>query len=326
LKKRLQIGWLVVFFLICHFGEAQTGHEFLPFSNKLLLNPSYAGFDKNTSVWSGLQLSRLPENRLNHVFSLTYDKWSDKLKAGTAFYFYQGLAGDVNTNTIGAGFSFSKPVKSFGEGQFIPSVNLNVYTAAKQWFVHFVDGMLDKEIEPPSPPGEEFLRYNLFRPRLGILWSSPDLETGISASYTLRQKLAFEEELPEETPLHLLFHLAPKMRGKRNGLTSKPYKIAPELIILYSEGLFLSRAGFQAEHTDRVFGLFVQNNYSDNVHGMAGMWGWRFDHFRINIAAGSAYSIPFQKMAFWGEVSLGLIVPYIDFNKKSPWASPKKLH
>ncbi len=241
-----------------------------------------------------------------------------------AFYFYQGLAGKMNTNTTGAGFTFSKPIEIRKSGQIIPSFNINYRVATKQWFVNAIDGVLDKQLEPPSPPGEDFRRYNLVRPRAGLLWHSPFTELGFSAVYSNWENLVPDEELPEQAPFHLIFHFARKMKGKKKGLVSQPFKASPEVVILYAEDMFRSRAGFRMEQTEHLFGLFLENNYTDNIHGIGGILGWKFQHFKLNFAAGGAYSVPTQQPAFFGEVSLGLVVPYIHFDEKNPWAPPKK--
>ncbi len=125
----------------------------LPFSNKLLLNPSYAGFNKNTSVNNELMFFARPERNLNYSYTLTYDTWSEPLNAGIAFYFYQGLIGKINTNTTGAGFTFAKPIRIKDKGELIPAMNFNLYWATKQWFVHIMDRLSGLEYELPRPSG-----------------------------------------------------------------------------------------------------------------------------------------------------------------------------
>jgi hypothetical protein len=43
---------------------------------------------------------------------------------------------------------------------------------------------------------------------------------------------------------------------------------------------------------------------------------------RLPLRLGGAYSIPANQTMFFGEVSLGLVIPYKVFNEENPWAPP----
>ena len=325
MKSGLKITWIFLCFLITLSGGAQTEKGLIPWSNKLLLNPSYAGLNRDTHFHTGLLFNSLQENNLNNDFSLTYDTWSEKMKGGIAFYFHQGLSGEINTNTTGFGFTFSKPFETRKSSQLIPSFNLNTSFATKQWYVYFIDGLLDKVIEPPSMPGKEFPRYTILRPGFGLLWNSLSSEAGIAAWYSFYQNQVNDEETKELAPLHIVFHFTQKMQGRRKGLISEPVKTSPEFTVLYSKDLFISRVGLRMERTKHTFGVFAQNNFSDNYHGIGGVLGAKFRNFRLNIVTGGTYSIPENSPGFFGEASLELIIPYIHINKKNPWAPHPRL-
>lgn len=321
MKNKLKIVLLVVFMSIGFVCSSQTEHGFLPYSNKLLLNPSFAGYDKSTSVWSNLNFFAESVDNINNSFTVTYDKWSDKMKAGTAWYFYQGLQGKINTTYTGAGYTFSKPL-NINEGKLIPSVSLNYLVYTKQWFVYVIDSQLDKEIDPYRPPGESFLVYNHLTPRLGLLWDSPALTVGFSASYSYRHFITNADVLPDFQPFHYVIHASQKMRGNQNGLESQPFKASPELVLLYSHDLLLSRAGFRMEQVGHLMSVFVQNNYTDNIHGIAGVFGLKNDILNVILTAGGAYSIPTKKPSLFGEISFGMVIPYHFSNDINPWAPP----
>jgi hypothetical protein len=325
LKNALNIYWLIVFLLVCLVGKTQTEQGLLPFSNKLLLNPSFAGLNKTESVWSNLVFASEPENILKHTFSVTFDTWSEKLQSGLGFYFYQGLQGNLNTNHTGTGFAFSKPIRR-KDGELIPSFNLNYYVFTKQWFVYVLDGILDKKKDPYLLPGVDLMRYNILNPRLGLLWNSTVWSAGISGSYSYRHLPATLEELPHHSPFHLIVHASQKMRGKQNGLESRPFKASPELVVLLSEDLVLSRIGFRLEQVKNLMAMFVTNNFTGNIHGIGGIFGWRIEDINISITAGGAYSIPHKKPSFFGEASLGLVLPYKLFNEINPWAPAEDLY
>ena len=189
MKNKLIIILLTGFSAISFDCISQTEHGLLPYSNRLLLNPSFAGFNKSSSIWSNLQYLAGSQENVNHTFSITYDNWSDRLRLGTAWYFYQGLTGMANTNRTGAGFTFSKPIE-INDNQIIPSLNVNYLVYNKQWFVHTIDGVLDKSIDSYSPPGISFTRYNILNPRMGVLWNSAMITAGISASYSHQHQIS----------------------------------------------------------------------------------------------------------------------------------------
>ena len=289
----------------------------LPLTNKLLLNPSFAGWDKKTTVQTGDYFMTETEADLNHVFYLTYDTYSEKLKGGLGYYFYQDLYGSQNINETGLGFTYSKPL-SRGKGKrIIPSLNLNYKLATKQWFVQMM--------EPQIPPGKELLRYNVFLPRAGILWDSPDWQIGLSGAYFLHIGISEEGEPPPDNSPEIIVYISKLMDGKQKGLTSMPYEFVPEVIFSYSGNTFLTRSGFQVSSVKHNYGLFIQNNYSSNLHGAGGVFGWNFSRFKVNLVAGSAFHFDTEKIAFFGEVSLALKLPYSYFDQKNPWATPKKL-
>lgn len=319
-----KIGFLLL--LIGSWGIllAQTDGALLPFSNKLLLNPSFAGLNKNTNVWTGIYFMAENQKNLNNEFFTTWDSWSEKLDGGVAISFHQGLTGNINTSTTGLGFTFTKPFKSTKNGALVPSINISYRGATKHWFAAYIDGILNEETEPPSPPGEEFLRYNIFQPKLGILWVSPIRQIGLSASFPLNINIAESGDLPEKAGPQLIFYYAQNQKGKQNGLISQPYRASPEIVILYSNQAILSRAGLRFENVNNTYAIFLQNNYTSNFHGLGLTYGWRFGNFELNLTGGSAYSFSTEDVGGFGEATLRLVIPYVHFDKKNPWAPVPK--
>jgi len=68
----LAVGW--------HFSSAQNEFNILPVSNKLLINPSFAGLNGNTHMYTGLQFLSFSKEEKNHNYLLTYDSYSEKLR------------------------------------------------------------------------------------------------------------------------------------------------------------------------------------------------------------------------------------------------------
>lgn len=287
----------------------------LPLSNKLLINPSFAGLNKNTNVHTGNYFIAESKKNLNNSFYLTYDTYSENWKGGIGFYFYHGLRGNSNTNETGVGFTYAKTL-STGKGKsFIPSFNINYRLATKQWFVQM--------IEPLNPPGTELLRYNVILPRAGVLWDLPRWQIGLSAAYSMHIDIATEGEPSPGNSPEVIFYLSRLTDAKQNGLISKPFKIKPELVILYSGEIFLTRALLEISTIKHNYGLYVQNNFSNDLHGIGGIYGWNFRRFKLSLSAGSGYSFNTENAAFFGEISLALMLPYTHFDKKNPWSTPK---
>ena len=317
MKAATKIGFLLILLYRVSFLAAQEGKNMLPVSNKLLLNPSFAGWDKNTTVQTGDYFMSESKEDLNHIFYLTYDTYSEKLKGGVGYYFFQGLHGNVNTNETGFGFTYSKTLPTGAGRNFIPSFTINYKLANKQWFV--------QTMEPLTPPGKELLRYNIILPRAGILWDLPGRQIGLSAAYSIHVDIADGGEPPPPNSPEIIFYYSQLIDGKQNGLISKPYEMTPEVIILYSGEIFLTRALLQISDITHNYGFYIQNNFSSNLHGIGGIYGWNFSRFRLNLSAGSAYNFDAGKVAFFGEISLSMMLPYSHFDKKNPWSTPKKL-
>lgn len=319
-----KIAGIVFFIWISFTASSQIEKGLIPWSNKLLLNPSYAGLKKDSYLWSSLQFQSQPEKNLNNTWALTYDTWLEKMEGGFSVQFYQGLEGKFNTNNTGAGFSFSKPFEAGRNGQFIPSVGLSLHTAEKQWFVHFIDRAIDRNLEHQSPPGEEFLRYSVSQPSAGLLWNSASAEIGLAGFWFLYRNYGEEEDISKQSSLFLIFHASKKRKGNRRGLVSQPVKASPEITLLYNKEFLISRVGIRVDQPKSSAGLFIQNNFTGNYHGIGGVLGWKFNNLQLNFVAGGSYSVPLKKAGFFGEASLGLTIPYIHINEKNPWAPPPR--
>lgn len=322
MKYGFKIAGIVLFNWISLTASSQVEKGLIPWSNKLLLNPSYAGFKKNSHFRSSLQFQSQPEKNLNNTWSLTYDTWLEKMEGGFAVQLYQGLEGNMNTNNTGAGFSFSKPFETGRNSQLIPSVGLSLHTAEKQWFVHFIDRMIDRNLDHQSPPGEEFLRYSVSQPSAGLLWNSASAEVGLAGFWYFYRNYGEEEDISRQSSMFLIFHASKKRKGNRKGLVSQPVKTSPEITVVYAENLILFRLGIRVQRTNHQLGVFAQNNFSDNVHGIGGVFGWKFSNLKVNLSVGGNYSVPLKSSGFFGEASLGLTIPYLRINEKNPWAPP----
>ena len=334
LKKRGWMGLLclkgTLFILTISLFSAekafsQSEQHLPPLSDKILLNPSYAGLNKNTSLWTGTSFFSESQGALDNIFFLSYDTFSEKLKGGIAFRFYQNLEGQANTSETGIGFSYSRPLPAQNERRIIPSLQINYGLATKQILVQAIDGMLGKQYEPPNPPGKEFLRYYNLRPKIGILLDSHVSQTGISAWWGIQQSLVAGDNQWKAWAPGIIVHYNQTIKNKHKGLISRTYQAKPGLMVLVTENQLLTRAEITISQTDHTYGLFLQNDFNQNTHGLGGTFGWRFNNLMINLSAATFYTRNFPGLAFFGEASLGLVIPWLHFDKKNPWEQPRKL-
>jgi len=320
----LKIKILLLLFVASFTGVAQSEKFFIPFSSRLLLNPSFAGLDKSTTVWTGFQVNSLSEKTIYNQYSLTYDYYSQEMEGGVAFYFQQGLIGKSNINTLETGFTLTRHYKA-NKALLIPSLNINLQFATKQWYVQFIDQILNKQFTPPSPPGYDFARYARIKPRAGLLYSSDFYKIGLSALVPLGINISDEEnELGLNDPVYV-FHFSRLSGGLRKGLVSKPFKSSPQLIVLYAKNVFVTRAALHFEEVYRTYSVFAQNNFTAGLHSIGGTFGWKFDYLRINTAVGARLPYISENVSFFGEISLQLRIPAVYYSKKNPWKPKTKL-
>ncbi len=314
---------LMAFFVFDAIGQTDQG--LIPFANKTLLNPSYAGFNKDESIWTSSQFTTLPHRDLLHVYTLTYDTWSERFQGGIGINFYNGVRGIRNTTLTGLGITFARPIKAGAKHTFSPSLNLTLYSATKQWFVWAIDELFAQKTAYYSNPGKDYFRYNLIRPTAGVLWSSTAMQGGISGSYALQSKLKDDAKNNDDEPLfHLLLHFSMDQWNRRRGLRSLPVKSGPDLLLMLSETKLVSKTGYRVEDIKHLYGLYLQNEYTTNTYGVTALYGWKFANFHVSVTAGTAISISGECFLYYGEASLGLKIPYNHYNKKRPWAPVKK--
>ena len=252
------------------------------------------------------------------------------LKGGLGFSFQQAIHGERNILKSETGISYSGFNFELGKGKIIPSVSASLAIATKQWFVFAIDKLLAKELEPPSAPGEDFTRYSVFKPGIGLLYDSKLAQIGLTfATPFQKNMLQTETETGENlesiSPYYLIMYFAMKKHGNRNGLVSTPFKMYPEVVLYYHENMVMTRTGLKIEHVDQTLGLYIENNFLKQVHQVGGIYGWRFNHVKINLASGIYLPKISEKTVFSGDITLGLTVPPVLFEEKKPWAPEKKL-
>lgn len=309
------------------FGQNETYLQ--PFTSPTLINPSFSGYNSNTSFRSGNHYYSLSADRAYNLFYSSYDTYSDGLKGGIGFNFQHGIIGHNNISTTELGISYARLVKKNKKEQFIISAQTGFLLGTKQWYTYFIDRGLKDPDDQPSPPGKKFTRYYRIKPGCAFLWKSQTLLWGASVILPLESSLSHKSDKTfiksDDFPLNATLYLAKTISSNRKGLKSSPFETYPELIVFYHENFFMSRLSMNVKHIDCSYGLFMQNDYSNNIHCLGGCIGYRKNNMRINFNAGLGIPAISDKVATICEFSLYIVIPTIAYSKVKPW-TPKELH
>lgn len=321
---KILIGCLISLSALTSLGQTETYLQ--SFSSPILINPTFAGLNKNTSFYTGNQFYYLNKNRSYNLLYATYDTYSDKLKGGIGFSFQHGIIGERNTNITELGFSYAGFERNFNGGRIIFSANMGLSIATKHWFTYFLDRMLIKKEETVSPPGKKFKRYALFKPGTGFLFNINTFTMGVSGNIPLQLYMAEEDDFlnSNETPFSLSFYLEKKLGGNRRGLKSSPFKTTPQLTLFYNNEFILSRLRLKVEHIDKSLGIFIQNDFTNNIHCVGGTVGYRFNNLRVNLNSGVGVPGISDEIGITCELAINVIIPPIHYSKIYPWAPKQK--
>ncbi len=300
-----------------------------PFSGLLIVNPAFAGFEKNTSFHSGNQHYIVSKDQTYNLFYTTYDTYSEKLKGGIGLTFQHGLIANQNITLSKLGVSYAGFEIKTNTARIIPSFSTEISLATKQWFTYFIDNIFNSREEQPSLPGKQFTRYFIVKPVVGFLWDSRTITWGLSAGFPLRYSLSDDTaegiQNEEQIPLSLSFYFTKKIEGKFKGLESSPFKVYPEIILFYNKAYLLNRVSLNMEQVTKIYGIFIQNDITNNMHCVGGTFGYRKNRFRIRLSTGIGIPGISENMGVTGELSLNIIIPPVHYSKINPWAPKRKL-
>ncbi len=314
--------------LFAHVARGQNETYLQPFSSLLAINPSFAGYNKNTNFAAGNQYYYLNENQAYNLFYTTYDKYSEKLKGGIGVWLQYGITGHNNISTTELGFAYSGFERKFSGGRIIFSANTALLFATKQWFAYTLDKLLLSKTDPPSLPGKKFTQYYLIKPGLGFLCEINSISFGLSGNVPFHFNLTHEGEegyqKPLKTPVNLSFYLSKKVGGNRRGLKSSPFEALPELIVFYNQEFVLSRASLKITHTEHSFGFFVQNDFTNNIHCLGGTLGYRYNNTTVNLNTGIGVPGISDEIGVTCELSLNVLIPPVHYSKIKPWVPKRK--
>ena len=319
--------WLFIGFLITSgFIHAQNESPLLSFSNPIMINPAFAGFDNQTSFYVGNQYYYIDSAQAFNLLYFTYDTYSEKLNGGIGLLFRQGIIGNRNISTTEMGFAYSSIPRKTNNGNIRFAANMNFVLATKHWYVGALDGiMIDPGQTEPNAPGEEFLRYLLLKPHLSFLWDTRAVTWGITAGYPLRVNFNADSlDAQQKSPATFTLYISKNHEGYKKGLRSRPFVFVPELIVHYREDFIFSRIHAYIEHTNITFGTFLQSDFSNNIHVLGGTFGIAGGNFRIDLNGGAGVPGISDNTGFCGELSLKLLVPRVDYSKINPWATKTK--
>jgi len=324
--QKILFSCIIIF--TAFYAKAQSESYLQPFSDLLIVNPSFSGFNKNTNFHTGNQYYRPSNEKAYNLYYASFDTYSNKLKGGYGFTFQHGLMADLNMNLTKVGLSFAGFEIKTANGRIIPSLSAEIALASKQWFAYFIDMIFDRPQYEASFPGEKYTRYYILEPGAGFIWDSKSITWGLSTSFPLQYSLAPNTtesgKNTKQLPLSLSFYFARKMHGNRNGLKSSPFKASPEVIVFYNEAFILSRISLKVEQVHKIYGFFVQNDFTNNIHIVGGTIGYHQNQFKLNLNTGIGIPGISNNIGATCELSLNIIIPPVFYSKINPWAPQKK--
>jgi hypothetical protein len=283
---------------------AQEFYSSLNNYNRILVNPSYAGFGYESNISTSWSVFAKSKDELFNEYTFVYDCYSPKLKAGTAFYLKQGLQGDVNTNTIEFGYSFTPRINRF-KGVFFPSVYVGYQKPLKQWFVYGFDEWRNNFEYYQNTPGKAYLRSELYKIGGSLLFIFDKINFGVSGNYGWQIK-ADPKIVSSRLPYKIVAHLSTRMNRKSNGILSQTKQIRPQFILHLENGLFESKSEILVAGRNILYSIFLIDNFSDNLHNLGGSVGFENTSIRLVLAGGLGSNTNLDKLTFNSSLSLML--------------------
>jgi len=322
----LRISPKILVFCILLFsgwtGHAQNETYLLPFNNPIEINPALAGLNKNSSYHTGNQYSYLNKEQTYNLFYASWDAYSNRLKGGVALNFSQGMLSKQNITTTSVGFYYSGfPIK-INNSKILLSAGTDVLAATKHWAVASLNNSIPHENIPPIQQGESFFRYYIFKPKFAFLWTNNALQIGVTSTVVHTRNVAISLIEPT-TILGYTLYISKKMDNRVRDLYSRPFELSPELVVFYHEEATIARLRLLAEYTDKTWGVFVHNNFTNHITTLGGTIGYRHNFVRFNLNAGMAIPGISDYNAWMCELSLTIIVPPFSHSKYNPWAPAK---
>ncbi|WP_319480154.1 type IX secretion system membrane protein PorP/SprF [uncultured Draconibacterium sp.] len=303
-------------------SRAQNETYLLPFDNRIEINPALAGLNKNSSYQTGNQYHFVNSEQTYNLFYASWDSYSNKLKGGVALNFSQGMLSGQNISTSAIGFYYSGfPIK-INNSRILLSAGTEVLAATKHWAVAFLNNVIPHDNDAPIEQGESFFRYYIFKPKFGFLWTNNSLQIGITSTVLHTRDVAFSLIEPTTT-LGYTLYVSKKVDKRVRDLYSRPFEMSPELVVFYREEATIARLRLLAEYTDKTWGAFVQNDFTNHISTLGGTIGYRHNFMRFNLNAGMGIPGISDYNSFMCELSLNIIVPPFSHSKYNPWAPAK---
>jgi len=322
--KWIRFIWFIYSFsLACGLAKGQETYTSLNNYNRILINPAFAGYQYESHLWSSYSFFFKSKEAIFNEYTLVYDRYSPKLKGGTAFFFKQGLQASTNVNTLELGFSYAPRMKRF-KGTFFPSLYLGYTKPMKQWFMYAWDEWRKKipEDEYEILPGRPYFHSDVYKLGGGMLFLKNQWQVGISGYYGLQINKDPEIE-SSRLPYKILFHLSTRLNSTSNGVLTRLKVISPQLILHYENGLFQAKSELRVTGRPFLYSVFILNNISDNLHLFGGSAGFENDRFRLVFSGGIGSTPHLNHLIFNGSLSLVLKLSKENIKRIFPY---KPLH
>lgn len=270
--------------------------------NRILINPSYAGFDYESNVSTSWSVFAKSKDELFNEYTLVYDHYAPKLKGGTAFYLKQGLQGQMNVNTIEMGFSYSPRITRF-KGTFFPSVYIGYNKPVKQWFVYEFDEWRKSFEDYQNTPSRIFLRPDLYKIGGSVLFITNKIRFGISGNYGFQMNRDTKIE-SSRLPYKILVHFSTQANRKTKGILSRTKQISPQFILHLENGLIEGKSEILVSGRNFLYSVFLLNNLTDNIHNLGGSVGFENESMRLVFAGGFGSTLNLDRLIFNSSLSM----------------------
>lgn len=310
----------ILFFICLLCGSKANAQEFytsINNYNKILINPSYAGEQYKSNIWTSYSVFTKSDNEAYSEFTLVYDRYAPRLKGGTTVFMKQGLQSNMNLNTLEFAFSYAPRIKRL-KGKISPSAYVAISKPVKQWFVYGFDEWRNNFEYYKNIPGRAYLRPDVYKIGASVLVPGKKFEAGIFGVYGFQLKKDSKIE-SSRLPYKLIIHINKKGSYRSNGVLSRSNEVNKQLILHYENGLFQVKSEILVIGRKFLYSAYMLNNISDNIHVLGGSFGLNNKDICLIIAAGLGSTPAFDRVNLNSHVSLRIKLPRINIARLFPF-------
>ena len=299
------------------------------FSNKLYLNPGFAGTDIDVRYVMNYR-NQWPELKNAYIsYSFSFDKYIKKINGGVGINIIQDRQGKGTFNT-----TFVDLVYAY---QFRLSQDL--YLSAGLQF-SFIDKTIDTSGKIFPSMLDDFhqsgtvnyaagggvatkISRNYFDFSSGVVAAFRNYYFGLSVHHILNhsdvQTISLAENI--DLPRKYTLYSGVNLQIYRSGLVKEDFSISPNILMQYQHGFTNMNYGLYVNYNNALLGLWARNNVYGRYDSAILSLGYRNNIWQISYSYDKSISGLFSASAAAHEVSLVVRLRYkpkcsVDFGKK----------